>query len=482
MNYIEPLNGGTSIWGTLPTAGSPAEGKKEKPVRILANAAPPPEGPVYQSCLIPRLSPVDYHFCILEANWLTLESTRRKVFEDTVKLVDGGLGMVDGKPKGLLQSIKEFFFTSARRANFQTDNWLLLDAAKKSLNMFYFSRGDQKYLEKAVKYIETALRNADTSLKFDNYRFTLKDILSPTIYPVEAYFELKLTLFHLLNLFNPKKALVLGKEIEAELQSRRVLKAQRSNPVSARGYLNRLYVLYGFAGIYNPAMDPNLAMESTTAAHRWAVQQHGNNTVGLFSDDMNKKDLKYDTLLSKNIEGRLLIKAKKYDEALELFKALFNEPEAFKKFGGFLDIGLQAFFNILLLSLVTSTSLEEASQKFQRAIPWEKIAAPEFEDFRESLGLIIRHQNITDKISSFAEVKMVSFSERFGNMALYLDAPGLSPKDTNPIISKLELEDYKTARQKVDILMQLIKYIQLSFDQKAEIIKYYNQLKAVEVK
>jgi hypothetical protein len=482
MSNIDPLNGGSAVLGALPAAGSSAPAKKEKPVRIAANAAPPPDTPVYQSCLIPQLSPVDYHFCILEANWLTLEQMRRKGFEETVKILDGSLGMVDGKPKGLMQWIKEKFFSSARRANFQADNWLLLDAAKKSVNMFYYSRGDQNYLAKAIGYVETALRNADTSLNFDNYRFTLKDLLSPTIHPVEAYFELKLSLFHLLSLFQPKKALALGKEIEAELQNRRLLKAQRSNPVSARGYLNRLYVLYGFAGIYNPAMDQAASLKYTKTAQDWAKQKHGNNTVGLFFDDMNKKDLKYDTLLSRTIEGRLLIKAKKYDEALELFKALFNEPEACKKFGGFLDIGLQAFFSIMLISLVTSSSLEEATQKFERAIPWEKISSPEFEDFRESLGLLIRHQNLADKISGLFEVKMVNFSEKIGNLALYLDSPGLAPKDTNPVISKLSLADYKTAREKVDLFMQLLKYSQLTFDQKAEIIKYYNQLKDAEGK
>ncbi len=471
------INSSQPAAGASPAA--PAQGKKEKGKGKKSGAYAPlltPSSPVYQSCLVPQLSPEDYHFCILRANWYTREQNRRNTFKKTTAILDQSLGMVDNKPRGIIARLKAALFSASRRANLQADNWLLLEAAKKCIEMYFYSRGEQKYLDDAKRYIEIALKNRDTKIPADTYTFSFKELFSPPIYPVEGYFELKLTLFHLLNLSNNyKSSIALGKQIEAELGSLRVVRAQRSNPVSARGFLNRLYVLYGFAGLYNPAMDSKTAFESLNRARDWAAQEHAKSATRLKVWEMNKKDLRYDTLLSKVLEGRLLVKTGSYAKAAAVFKEVFNEPDAFKKYGGFLDIGLAAFFGLMHIALITSKTREEAAQKFDRAIPWDRIAKPEFEDLREALGLIIRQQKLHEKVSSLLDARMPDLYQTGGDLSLYLGSPSLAPKDTTALISEIKLDNHKTPRQKMELFIELIKYAQLTYDQKRDVISSYDR-------
>jgi hypothetical protein len=476
MTYIEPIGSGNAVWGGAPAAPS-AEGERDKKPRILAYAPPPLDAPRHPYCDVPKISRVDFHFCVLETNWQQREFTRKKAYEETTTTLDNSLGLVSKEPKGAIQHIKGFLFSLARRIYFQADNWLLLDTAKKSMDMFFFSRGEQSYLTRAGQYLEIALKNK-SSASFDLYHWSsFKDAFSPSIKPVEAYFELKLFRFQLLSLFDYHRALALGRELEGELRNSRLVQAQGSNDVSAEGYMNRLRLLYGFAGIYNPAMDPNQALQYVRYARAQAEKKHAESVIGLKSYDMNKKDLKYDILLSRIVEGRLLAKAGKYDAALEVFQKLFNEPAAFRKYGGFLDIGLQAFFSILQIALATSTSLEEASNKFQRLVPWDRIASEAFVDFRESAGLLIRQEK-----SGYSKVKTSKDWDLQGNWALYLDRPGLAPKDTTPVLSERKLANYKTPREKVELFMRLLKYSQLEFGQKNDIRIDYGKLKAAEMR
>jgi tetratricopeptide (TPR) repeat protein len=467
---------------------------------IWAAAPAPAPGAAPDPCAKLKTLPADLRQCredqhdlLLERNWDKRETTRKKALSDTIARIDRSLDLVDDKNDGLLEGVKGFVFNEARRANFQVDNWLMLDAARKSVDMFYRSRGDLSYLRRAATYLQLGLDNADTNASFDIYTFSLKDLFSPTIHPVEAYFEMEMTRFQVLSILKPAAALKYGHDIEAELKSLRVTKAQRATRVSAQGYLNRLRIFYGFAGLYNPAMAKDVslkkaALQAVRDAHVWAAANHEEGLVYLKKWGMNKKDLRYDTLTSKVIEGRLLIKTGQYAEALKLFQALLREPEASKKYGGFLDIGLQAFYNILHISLATSPTLSEAARKFDTAIDWKQIASGDFVDFRESIGLVIRDQKRTDvareKIGEWAKTEVPKYSDILGEYSLLLGWPRLAPKEDSPIHQpngEISLADYKTPEDKLALFMRLLKYVEFPFDQKAEVDQLYNTLQGVAV-
>jgi hypothetical protein len=422
------------------------------------------------------------HFQQLEENWEKREEVRQKAFTDSVGMIDRELNLVNGQPAGVVESAKGALFNRARRINFQTENKLLLEAARKSTDMYFRSKDEKAgkvYLAKAEKYLTTALANADNNLSFDLYR-SPREFFSPTIHPVEAYFELQLARFLALSLTDPGAALTYSQEIRNGLESRRILQAQRSDDAHAAGYLNRLRILYGFAGLYNPAMDLNKAIASVRQGYDWAQTTHDRNLVMVISDSMNKKDLRYDSLLARVIEGRLLVKAGRYGDALNIFQALLKEPEAAKKYGGFLDIGQQAFFGIMHISLLTAGTLNQAAANFERNIDWQTLAGDNMADLRESLGLVIRDQSWKDKLKSGLEQavkrEVSSPSDFLGEYSLYLDRPWLALKEDSPIKHELKLADCKTPRDKLDLFIKLLDYIEFPFDQKASLISQYNML------
>ena len=428
------------------------------------------------------------HFRQLKESWQNREEVRQKAFTDSIGMIDQGLNLVDNKTAGAAERLKRAVFNTGRRANFQAENWLLLEAARKSTNMYFRSKDEKAgkvYLAKAEKYLTTALANADNNLSFDIYR-SPREFFSPTIHPVEAYFELQLARFQVLSLLDPGAAVGnkvmpgYDKEISDGLNSRRTLQAQRSDQVSAGGYLNRLRILYGFAGLYNPAMNIDQALASVRQGHDWAQATHEKNVVVLKKWGMNKKDLRYDALLSRTIEARLLIKAGRYGDALNIFRALLKEPEAVKKYGGFLDIGQQAFFGIMHISLLTAGTLNQAAANFERNVDWQTLAGENMTDLRESLGLVIRDQSWKDKLKSGLEQavkrEVGGPSDFLGEYSLYLDRPWLAMKEDSPIKHELKLAACKTPRDKLDLFIKLLDYIEFPFDQKASLISPYNML------
>ncbi|MBU1026473.1 MAG: hypothetical protein KKA31_01965, partial [Candidatus Margulisbacteria bacterium] len=319
------------------------------------------------------------------------------------------------------------------------------------------------YLKKAEQYILAALANADTNQIHDLLNVTW----GPSIFPVEAYFELKLTLLQVLSIAQkPKEALALADRIEAELKSPRVLVAQRSDSVSAEGYLNRLYLLRAFAGIYNPEMSPADGLVYAMKAHAWAKAQHEKPGIYLAAWEMSKKDLKYDTLLSLIIMGRLYPKLNQFDAARKVFQQAFAAPEAVRREEGFLDIGLQSFYGLANIALADSESLKEAAEKFDEWVDWNKITSASHVDFRESMGMIIKKETLAAWLSGF-----------FG-----VDVEDIFPSKYDPedVISEIEISDYKTPLERLKLAMKLIDHVDIPYDQKEEVMTFYNLLADLE--
>ena len=399
----------------------------------------------YEEAVREASSPQDIHWKLLEKNWDYRIKTQKKATKKTIELLDNSLGLVEGEP----DSPQNILFTASRKTYFQAENSVMLDASEKCIDMFYINRGDLYYLKKAEEYIRHGLANPENYLSFDIYRFSAEDVFSPTIHPTEEYFELKLALYQVYSITQPKLALQLSTKIEKELDDPRIVQAQRANVVSARGYKNRLYVLRGFAGIYNPEIDTEeeirAALADTEKAHLWANEQYQKNSLALSVWGMNKKDLRYDTLLSKVIMGRLHVKLggydkAEYDQAAECFQWALSQPEAVVKEDGFLDIGLQALYGLIHLSLITAGSLKEAGRNFEKNINWALLSTHLYLDLRESLGMVI--------------------------------------KDGDEIISEIKFSDRKTPEERLALLMRLIDYVEIPFDQRSEIVNIYRMLKA----
>ncbi|MBN3033707.1 MAG: hypothetical protein JW873_06395 [Candidatus Saganbacteria bacterium] len=422
------------------------------------------------------------HFRRLEENWQKREEVRQSAFTDSLGLIDQGLHLVDKEPKGAGEYIQGTVFNAGRRANFQTKNSLLLEASRMSLDMYFRSQGETSYLTKALKYLDTALANADTSQSHDIWRLPL----TKAIHPVDEYFELQLARFQVLSLIDPGAAVSkdpvkkpgYDEKIKADLASRRVLTAQRSDFDHAGGYLNRLRILYGFAGLYNPAMDLNKAIASVREGRDWALMTHKRNLIAVEGLGMNKKDLRYDSLLARVIEGRLLIKAGRYGEAVTIFQSLLKEPAAVKKYGGFLDVGQQAFFGLMQISLATAGTLNQAAANFAKNIDWQALAGENMADLRESLGLVIRGLNWRDKTKMLLEQgvkrEVTGILENEGKIALRLDWPGLAGPENSPVKYELQLTNCKTPLDKLSLFIKLLDYIDFPFDQKAALVNLYN--------
>jgi tetratricopeptide (TPR) repeat protein len=430
----------------------------------------------------PFVSPADaegYHFCLLENNWQNQEEMRQESFKKESGQTGSILNIAEQKPRGITARAKAYLFGAAIDANHQVKNSVLLDAAGKAVRIYeiFNRRQEEGYLAQAEKYLRAALANKDTASGTDIWRNPFsREILQPAIDPVEEYFKLKLTLFQVLSLSKrPLELERLGKEIEKELADTRLVKAQRETPESARGYLNRLYILYGYAGLYDPDMDKAKALDYANQAYAWARQEHGRNTGKIEYRGMNKKDLRYDVLISRIIAGRLLVKLGRYDEATKIFQESLAEPEATKKSGGFLDIGVQSFYGLINIAITTSSSTEEAAQKMEKIIDWNKLSSDGLADLREALGLIIRAKKIRDWASETLQAPIPDLDLR-GTLALRLDRPWLAAKDTTPSESKITLAG-KTPAAKLELFMQLLDYVEIPFDQKEELFKPYRLLK-----
>lgn len=268
----------------------------------------------------------------------------------------------------------------AEYAYFQSENWLLLKAAEQSLHIYYVSGGDPRFLKEAEEHLKTALQNANTDISFDTYRFSTSDIFSPTIHPVEAYFELKLALLNLQIITNPAEALSLAEEIESELNNQRLVKAQGMDQESVPGYENRLKLMEG--DIYFQQRNYSRAYELYAEVDEWASGEQGRSWLqhGLVGE--NQRNLRFDATLAKlglvKIDfyelyrtapesGRLNV-----DHIFKRLSEILMWEEAASE-NGYMDRGFEALINAMELSLLSTENLQQAKDKFRASLPWAQL-------------------------------------------------------------------------------------------------------------
>lgn len=411
----------------------------------------------------------DYHFCVLEENLKIHEKYRETVRRNTMAETERVLGLVDNgqpAPQDDWQRLERDAFSIFRGVASQTDNWLLLEAARKSIYLADLTDDEKQKAEQynnAVHLLETAQANSDHTVNFDFYRnpWTQTEI----IFPVEGYFEIKLTLLQVLNIIDRPRAAKVAKEIDDDLHDPRVLQAQRSNPVSAGGYINRLKLLKGNLALYQNDPDLDDALKAVSESSAW-IEEMSRGPLPYTAVPyatvfgMNMKDLEHDRLLALMTTAHLHRRkaeafhnqdqssaaAREYEEAAKIFKQVFDSPLATQKYGGFLNMGLEAFFSLLRIAIVTAKDKTEAAKYFDRLVgDWQKIE--QRPDFKESIGLLIRQRSLNSLFSEVARINYPDWEEIAGDAQLKLRLPlpafllRLALTDNKTIISEIKLSD-----------------------------------------
>ena len=128
-----------------------------------------------------------------------------------------------------------------------------------------------------------------------------------------------------------------------------------------------------------------------------------------------------------------------FSESIKLFQAVLAAPETTRKYGGFLDLGLESFGNLLYIAISGSASRKEAAEKFNSYIDWEKVN--QLPDFKETLGLLVRRESYCSLFANATRETCPEPKEVMGNIFLYLGRPDLAPNDTKAVITEINLND-----------------------------------------
>jgi tetratricopeptide (TPR) repeat protein len=399
-----------------------------------------------------------YHFCMLDRNLLIHEAVRKRAEEATFADADKALAK--------LQSSRNAF-SLARRVNFQTDNWLLLSAARLSTHeahlYMYQNKMElaQRALNKARSYVEAALENYNPKVTFDIQRFTdVRDLKATTVHPVEGYFELRTTQIDIMltqSILDPSHqahALQISEVLNRELENARFLHAQGVDPKSSEGYINRIRmtIVNHFLSNLNPNHDPMQWMGKVDLAYQWAGERYNQWVVTTWANGSNLKDLLHDRLAAQLTRGRILLLSGKEDEAVKIFQEVLNHPTTTRVYGGFLDLGLDALFYLLGVAIYNSSSREEAAKKASAIIDWNKIN--QLVDVKEAVGLFIRERDWRGDVAAHTRVEVGNHNNFTGDLALHLRSSWAPSPKTN-MISQVNLGKLSD-QQKLATLMDTI--------------------------
>lgn len=442
-----------------------------------------PEGFASQ-CDEKTLPPVKYHECVLEENLQIHEDFRRKSKARDLEQIPIALRMIDNKTPFTTdskQAAKELIYSLAAKANPQASNWVRLSAAKLSIyyaGLVYDRYKDkvmrEKYWEIAHDYLQEALANKNTNIGYDISWKSISNPWQAPIYYVEGYFELQLTLFQFYTLYKPKEALTLGTKLEKELRDEAFLRAQGSNLVSAEGYLHRLRLLRGTQTFYQQGYNLWQAIGEAQESQRWAKEKHAMSGFYLWTKGMNKKDLKHDTIMSRVLEAKLLIKANQFEKAKTILQGVMKNPYATRKYGGFGNLGVEALALLFYIALLDSNSKPQAAAKFHQMVDWHHLN--EQKDFKEMLGLLLRGKNFWYYAEWVLGAKISSGWDSLGELSLWFDSPKLAPENKGPIESEVDLTKITNKVKLFDQIMRSLRMADIEPRLRNKIIKHWEAL------
>jgi len=452
----------------------------------------------------PPLSSEAFHGCVSDYTLLIQAEIEQRSARQVFDELDRNLRMINQQTPittSVWDAFTEFIFGVSERVNIQVGNWILLDASNKALEMYYVSSEDRAYLEKANAYLNQGLNHVQTSTNFDIVRNPLA-ILSgednKTIRPVDGYFELSITMLQVYNLQDPTSLRGHIARLRRELGDIRYLTAQAYDEISAQGHLNRLKMIEASLALSRmPEINIYTALALANEAIKWTEETISSNFMYLTLYGFNLKDLRYDNISARVLKGRLLMKMAQdapddkkylyYNQARETFQAVLSDPVTTRKYGGFLDMGLQAFFGLVQIDLQSSRTVEEAAQKLDRDVKWNWLFSPEGEDFMEALNLMTREESLTSKVTASLNTRDIIDRESapdklarvirdlksiMGNISLYMNWPSWAPKDSEPVLSQLNIKTVDP-KERLKRIMQYFHRVQFPSMQKREIFDAY---------
>jgi len=459
-----------SIWWTQATGNRP----QDEPANL-------------PDCDADTLPPVAYHMCMLDRNLFLHEDLRASAEEASSERADRALRLIRDEVSftgDFWPAMEDYYnyysdalssprasestFSFFRSVNFQTDNWLLLDAAKISFYSYSIARirnapeaEQMEHLVRARNYVEAALANSNESISFDLFRFSAENLSSEEIHPVEAYFELRMVQLQLYMAFMDHdasyrdRAHTLAQAINTSLEDERLLQAQGSYTDSAAGYVNRVRLLTLSQSIYHPRTNLDEALEEARASYTWATERQDawSGTAGIWVDGMFRKDLQHDAMLARMNMGRIYWIQGEEDQAISVFRQILHSQVTTREYGGFLDLGMESTFHLLRIAVTRAGSRAEAAEEFNRIFDWDLLISRP--DFREALGLAIREESsLPSALTELTHTQEGWFWSWMGNTSLEFGS-NWAPRNTTPFISELDLADLSD-QERLGLLIQCV--------------------------
>jgi len=236
--------------------------------------------------------------------------------------------------------------------------------------------------------------------------------------PVELSYEEQEELYSLLA-GNLSTVGQLVFQVQENLSSTRFLLAQGSFHESAEGYENRIRLAMISAYIYDQTANPDDLLDWINTSEAWANQAINTNLMTTWMYGRSLMDLRHDELVARMHRGRLFLtgrmRAEHQDEAAELFRNMLERPVTTRRYGGFLDIGTESMFYLLSLAMTDPATIdrETAAERFSELIGGEEgwYRLNNNNDFKETLGLLVRGRDWRDKIPQYNRELSTSLGE-----------------------------------------------------------------------
>lgn len=423
------------------------------------------------------LTSEEYFYCMLEHNAELNRCMTNIVERSIIADADRLLGLVNGEPEGEFAAYFDTLFSIGRRFNPQTDNWLLLEAALIALNNYQTLKHQDElyrsnepleelraqrchYLDQALAYIKAALNTPGQGYGFDYARFgTLGYITEEPIPYIEGYFELqaaRITIYQsyategeaneTLYLANID---ALSSQLYRELNDFHFVVAMGSSFGNTEGYINRIRLMLNEQLLWDPHAELPALLEDARESYRWSSQQEALPLIAIWYYGMQHKDLVHDTLSARLQEARVELRRNQEGEATQIFQeTLFDNLITSREYGGYLDIGTEAFFYLLSIAFnpyddPTVDNRDAVAERFTELIGgdngWNWIDT--HPDFKETLGLIIRQRDwrsFAPNLPGFQNIQRSNAGQLIGQWMLELGVDW-APANNTSILLELDL-------------------------------------------
>ncbi|OGB89483.1 hypothetical protein A2625_01025 [candidate division WOR-1 bacterium RIFCSPHIGHO2_01_FULL_53_15] len=448
-------------------------------------------------------SETDYHVCLLERNRTLLRNERARVIGYITDIisnaaVESGLVAAEAKaeeltgrrqdfcrkesepyrPAGVIDALEilavdgfgkmdgGFLIDRPFKMDMpKRDAKLLMTAARWAIDMFFIS-AKPEYLTLAEQFLRYNLATNVDHSQLRHLPYAEKK--SHQVYPVHDYIQTQLFLLQALSLHNPGGAIEFSNEIEAMLDNPDCLASHGIDDISREGYLNQIRIFKGYRYIFNPpsrGLAESNVLDLLAKSVIWSGEKQGRFLPALWwVDEMSRKDLRFDELTAELLNAHIKARDKlTAEDAISAYKViLFDRPETTRKYGGFLKIGLEAFFGILIACFFPldpaaepdpATEFDPAAE-FEKYIDWDKLYQPKYADLREALGLLVREESRFSRTA-----RGVGFDwdptpkAAIGNLGLELGLRDVALQDNTPVKYEFDIRALKTPRERLNYVV-----------------------------